>query len=381
MGEAALAGFWSYVRADDGAEGGRIVRLAELVKNEYAMLTGREIDVFADRDIRWGDEWKRRIDEALQGTAFFIGVITPRFFDSEECRRELLTFAAHAKSLGVIELVLPLLYVKVPELENEDGNDEAIELVRRTQWFDWTDRRLDAEDSAEYRKGVHALASRLVEISRDVLDRALPEATALGQGGDGGELPLLERMAEMEEAFPRWQSVIERFPEVIQQINDVSQETAAEVQRSDQAGKGFAGRLFAARRLAGRLAQPASEVLDLGTRYAQELAKVDAGVLTLIRRANDEDLDEEERGNLCELFGSLRGFAEITTETVEALRPLLGAVEEMGSFSRDLHAPAKAIGDGLRGIADGQAIIDEWVRLVDQGSIDCSDGNEAAQTV
>ena len=77
MGEAALAGFWSYVRADDGAEGGRIVRLAELVKNEYAMLTGREIDVFADRDIRWGDEWKRRIDEALQGTAFFIGVITP----------------------------------------------------------------------------------------------------------------------------------------------------------------------------------------------------------------------------------------------------------------------------------------------------------------
>ena len=220
-----------------------------------------------------------------------------------------MTFAAHAKSLGVIELVLPLLYVQEPELENEDGNDEAIELVRRTQWFDWTDRRLDAEDSAEYRKGVHALASRLVEISRDVLDRALPEATALGQGGDGGELPLLERMAEMEEAFPRWQSVIERFPEVIQQINDVSQETAAEVQRSDQAGKGFAGRLFAARRLAGRLAQPASEVLDLGTRYAQELAKVDAGVLTLIRRANDEDLDEEERGNLCELFGSLRqGF-------------------------------------------------------------------------
>ena len=94
------AGFWSYVRADDEADGGRITRLAARVQSEFQLLTGESIAVFVDREaIGWGDEWQRRIDEALEGTAFFVLVITPRYFQSEACRAELLTFSGHAESL------------------------------------------------------------------------------------------------------------------------------------------------------------------------------------------------------------------------------------------------------------------------------------------
>jgi hypothetical protein len=33
-------GFWSYVHEDDENEGGRIRRLAESLRNEYALMTG-----------------------------------------------------------------------------------------------------------------------------------------------------------------------------------------------------------------------------------------------------------------------------------------------------------------------------------------------------
>jgi len=81
MAGLGAAGFWSYARADDEAESGRIVALARHLQEEYALLTGDALDLFVDRDLAWGEEWRSRIDEALAGVTFFIPVVTPRFFD------------------------------------------------------------------------------------------------------------------------------------------------------------------------------------------------------------------------------------------------------------------------------------------------------------
>ena len=71
---------------------------------------------FLDKDaIKWGDEWKNKIDSSLASVAFFIPVLTPRYFMSPECRSELQYFARRATSLGLKELVLPLLYLDVPD--------------------------------------------------------------------------------------------------------------------------------------------------------------------------------------------------------------------------------------------------------------------------
>lgn len=79
-------GFWSYVHADEEAEGGRIARLARDVRDQFQVLTSEPLELFLDRDpLSWGDAWRDKIDSNLASVAFFIPVLTPRYFMSPEC--------------------------------------------------------------------------------------------------------------------------------------------------------------------------------------------------------------------------------------------------------------------------------------------------------
>src|SRR5690349_7182667 len=104
--------FWSYVHADDEAERGRIVNLGADLASAYGLLTGGDLDLFLDRDaLHWGDDWRQRISDAIAATTFFIPIVTPRYFNSPECRRELIEFDREARRLGAGALLLPILYV------------------------------------------------------------------------------------------------------------------------------------------------------------------------------------------------------------------------------------------------------------------------------
>ncbi len=150
---ANLQGFWSYVHADDQAEAERISRLARDVAGQFEMLTGESLALFLDRDaVKWGEDWRDKIDSSLASVAFFIPVMTPRYFMSPECRRELQFFARRATNLGIKELVLPLLYVDVPALHDETATDDLIALVRTFQWEDWRELRFAELTDEGYRR-------------------------------------------------------------------------------------------------------------------------------------------------------------------------------------------------------------------------------------
>jgi hypothetical protein len=128
-------GFWSYVHTDDEAEGNHISRLAKDVAAQFEMLTCESLSLFLDTgSLEWGTDWREEINSSLATVAFFIPVITPRYFRSAECRRELQRFARRATQLGVKELVLPLLYVDFPAWRDEPNTDDLITLVRTFQW-------------------------------------------------------------------------------------------------------------------------------------------------------------------------------------------------------------------------------------------------------
>src|SRR5205807_2654526 len=126
-------------------------------------------------------------------------------------------------------------------------------------------------------------------------------------GSKDDEPGLIDVLAAAEVAMPRWNETIERFAALLEEIGEVANEAAAHMARSDAQGKGFAGRLVAARALAKRLGPLGEEVLELGTRYASDLVAVDSGILTLIRQVENESPTGEDRQSACELFGSLRG--------------------------------------------------------------------------
>jgi len=161
--DAAVA-FLSYAHADDDADEGRVRRLAAKIQNEYQFLTGQRLEVFIDRkDIRWGEQWKERVDGALQSTTFFIPVLSNSFFASDECRREFLEFYNTTTSLGVAQWLLAIRYGPVADLRT-DSSDPIKAIAAATQFKAWETLRLVEENSSEHRTAVNDLAKRLQQL-------------------------------------------------------------------------------------------------------------------------------------------------------------------------------------------------------------------------
>ena len=203
MPNNAASGFWSYAHDDNKLDGGALLELARLISEEYDLLSGEPLELFIDRDsIAWGEEWRQRIAHALTKTTFFIPVITPRYFMRPECRRELLEFAAKAKSLGVEELILPVLYVDTAGLST-DSPDEAVALIARTQYVDWRTIRLLEPNSREYRGAVSVLACRLLEIAKEVVEKQIKDELSINPGDDEatGVADIVEEVKGLQ---PEW---------------------------------------------------------------------------------------------------------------------------------------------------------------------------------
>lgn len=210
MAVAEAAVFWSYAHEDDAFDQGSIRRLAERIKAEFALITGEELALFVDReDILWGEEWRSRIDTALKRTTFFVPVLSPRYFTRDECRRELLDFAGQAQALGVVELILPVLYVAISDFTSENP-DEVVALASRMQYEDWTDLRLFSDSSPEHRRAVNGLASRLAEIARTVAARQMDQEHRAAKSDESESTTMLaDVLSEIGELLPAWLDAVE----------------------------------------------------------------------------------------------------------------------------------------------------------------------------
>lgn len=78
-----------------------------------------KIAVWRDTDnIRAGDEWRKEIEAALDATAIFLAIITPPYFDSTVCAKELDHFLALSKDSteSVQRMIVPVY--KLPRRPN-----------------------------------------------------------------------------------------------------------------------------------------------------------------------------------------------------------------------------------------------------------------------
>lgn len=368
-----LQGFWSYTHADDEADSGRVAELARDIAAQYEMLTGESIDVFLDRDaLEWGNAWQEKVDESLATVAFFVPVLTPRYFLRPECRRELRTFAAQAERLGLSELLMPVLYVDVPALRDDEPSDELIALVKNYQWANWTDLRFKERESCEYRRGVADLAARLVAANEEAAKTPLspPVPTQLVSLDEDDEPGLMDRMADAEEALPNWTKTITEIGQVIEQLGELMQAASTQMEDADKRGKGFAGRLTVARKLAGDLNSSADNIIDLGNRFAQELALVDSGIRAIIDLApNSAATNTEERAQIEEFFTSIRELSAASDEGLEKVALMINEMTPLQQMSRDLREPLKRMKQGLTATVEGRQIITEWVRLIDASQV------------
>ncbi len=303
MPPEAVVGFWSYARDDDRLDGGAVLKLASLLVDEYELLSGESLELFRDQtSISWGDKWRERIDAALSQTTFLIPIVTPRYFTRAECRRELLEFAGKAKSLGVEELLLPILYVDV-EGFGTDSQDEAVALVAATQYQDWRHNRLLDPQSREYRTAVNALARRLLEIAKDVAQKQFArEVSADSESEDTqGMVEVIEAITSI---LPEWLDVVQG-----EQINDAHMDVTIH-------------RLLRPVYKLKESHAPASAVLAAQTRFAREM-------LPLAERAQKDARIYLARSiQLDPLMTALARLVAQHPDSVELVEPIKQAIDQ-----------------------------------------------------
>ena len=165
------AAFMSYARFDDQHDGGQLSQFRKRLEAEVQAQTGEEFAIFQDRnDIAWGQNWKQRIEEALDGVTLLLVIITPSLFRSRECLAEVKRFLDRERTLGRTDLILPVYYIGAREMKKDPLAQERDELTRvlaSRQFADWRKLRFEPLDSPPARKAVEQLAIQI----RDTLSR------------------------------------------------------------------------------------------------------------------------------------------------------------------------------------------------------------------
>jgi hypothetical protein len=360
-------GFWSYVHSDDDAERGRIARLAQDVVSQYQMITTTPIELFLDRDkVEWGEEWRPKIDMALAEVAFFIPIITPRYFLSHECRREFNFFARKAVNLGIKELVMPIRYMDFPSLHDDPCTDELIELARSFQWAEWTELRFSSVDSPEYRQGVANLATRLADASAMLETIAVRDPAVELADNQSDDAPgYLDKLSRAEEAMPKWAETVELIGAKIAELGEAMQEVVPE---STTAQEGtFTDRVAFAHKVAEVIENPVNDIRDLANQFSAQLHDVDLGIRAIIERAPAEvETQPAMLPDIESFFGVLRELIASAEEGLGAVEEVIRAIEPAEQASRKLRPVVRTLRKALLAMLDGRDVMRTWAGELDR---------------
>jgi hypothetical protein len=154
----------SYVRFNDQHDDGQLSQFRERLAAEVRAQTGREFVIFQDRnDIAWGQNWRQRIDEALDVVTLLLVIITPSLFNSPACREEFGKFRERERAQGREDLILPVYYIGASQMDDlvlREGDEMARVLAGR-QHADWRELRFEPFTSPVVRRTIAQLASRM----------------------------------------------------------------------------------------------------------------------------------------------------------------------------------------------------------------------------
>jgi len=202
-----LVGFFSYSREDDEDSGGALSALRDRIQRELRGQLGRSKSTFRlwqDKEaIAPGKLWETEIKTAAAQAVFFIPIITPTVVRSRYCKFELESFLDREAELGRSDLVFPILYINVPELEDpgEREKDPVLTIIAKRQYLDWREFRHREVQSMDVKEAVERFCAHIcIALRRPWLS---PEEKRK-QGEEAARLTAeAERKRQQEEAERR----------------------------------------------------------------------------------------------------------------------------------------------------------------------------------
>ena len=81
--------FWSYAKLDDKTPH-KLTALREAFKISLDQTVGSETQIIVDIDnLKWGDDWYETLDKLVEHSCLFLPIMSPSYFNSKMCMREL----------------------------------------------------------------------------------------------------------------------------------------------------------------------------------------------------------------------------------------------------------------------------------------------------
>jgi TIR domain/Jacalin-like lectin domain len=204
-----IIGFFSYSRDDDTDSIGALSALRGRIQRELRGRLGRTRANFRlwqdTAAIPQGALWEDEIKSAIAQSVFFIPIITPTTIRSPHCKHEFELFLAREAELGRRNLIFPLLYIRVPELENERQwrQDEVLNVVGTRQYLDWQERRYLDVNSTEVAVRIGRFCSNIYDALQQpqagAADASRNDPPRVKQKGEEGAQPLAFASARLDD--------------------------------------------------------------------------------------------------------------------------------------------------------------------------------------
>jgi hypothetical protein len=206
-------------------------------------------------------------------------------------------------------------------------------------------------------------------------------ATRVWQGGTGGLIPprtaedneesapqtedavqddrgFVDRMAEIEDAFPVLNSTVEELGGVLETLAAQATDFGSEIEAISESASA-AQRLTVLTRYGKNLQEPADELTRLTSAFAGTMSGLDENVRGLLNdMARDPALLADE-----EVVAFLESIAELATGTregMEGLNEFATMVGGLGKISRALKRPGQQMERAIRAMAKSAALVDDW---------------------
>jgi F-box protein 11 len=208
--------FLSYVREDNRNDACRITKWfhAELERKVALFRGARDIEFFLDtEDIKWGQNWRKRIEESVHEVKVFMPIITAGYFRRDWCLQELKWFLEHEQQIGRDDLILPIYFIESEDFEHRQDDPLLVALADH-QLVDLREMRDKMRNKAGKREQlIEQLARRLLETLKrleegdetPVVVEVEPPPSAAGTNGKAvatGKVAADESKPEVEQVEP-----------------------------------------------------------------------------------------------------------------------------------------------------------------------------------
>ncbi|MFB7228138.1 hypothetical protein ACFCY9_10515 [Streptomyces fimicarius] len=172
---------------------------------------------------------------------------------------------------------------------------------------------------------------------------------------------LIDRFAVVEDRMGGTMETMEAITSTLDVIARAFEDASPEMERVARPGAPFSARVPVLEKLAASLAEPAADLKEHATRFAGQMAEMDAAV----RAAFDfyASIPEESRGVDEEAFlAQMLSTSQDAQELVEGIESFKSTLKLMSGASRHFRAPSKDIATALKQFGGVTTYLAQWER-------------------